>query len=113
MLTLLLDTATWPCQVKECKIILERSLLTGWLADWLAGCLCCQPRFQFHEVKAVKIRGENCKRGCTPIFFPLSFSHSNVVRRYEWLTSVLTPVNEGVYAMQYENKDAEVQTTYT
>ena len=25
----------WPCQVKECKIILERSLLTG----WLAGCV--------------------------------------------------------------------------
>ena len=40
----LLDTATWPCQVKEYKIVLEPSLLTGWL--------CCQPRFQFHEVKA-------------------------------------------------------------
>ena len=99
---LLLDTATWPCQVKEYKIVSEPSLLTGWL--------CCQPRFQFHEVKAVKIRGENCKRGCTPIFFPLSISQSNVIRRDEWLTSVLTPVNEGVYAMQYENKDAEVHT---
>ena len=32
----------------------EPSLLTG----WLAGELCCQPHFQFHEVKAVKIRGE-------------------------------------------------------
>ena len=30
-----------------------------------------------------------------------------------WHTSVLTPVNEGVYAKQYENKDAEVQTTHT
>ena len=30
-----------------------------------------------------------------------------------WHTSDLTPVNEGVYAKQYENKDAEVQTTYT
>ena len=109
LLWFLLDTATWPCQVKECKIILERSLLTGWLAGWL----CCQPRFQFHDVRAVKIRGENCKRGCTPISFPLSISQSNVTGRDGWLTSVLTPVNEGVYAMQYENKDAEVQTTYT
>ena len=33
----LLDTATWPCQVKECKIVSEPSLLTGWLAGWLAG----------------------------------------------------------------------------
>ena len=32
----------------------EPSLLTG----WLAGELCCQPHFQFHGVKAVKIRGE-------------------------------------------------------
>ena len=23
---------TWPCQVKECKIALEQSLVTGWLA---------------------------------------------------------------------------------
>ena len=30
-----------------------------------------------------------------------------------WHTSVLTPVNAGVYAKQYENKDAEAQTTYT
>ena len=30
---LLLDTATWLCQVKECKIISEPSLLTGWLTD--------------------------------------------------------------------------------
>ena len=29
-----------------------------------------------------------------------------------WM-SVLTPVNKGVYAKQYENKDTEVQTTYT
>ena len=42
---LLLDTATWPCQVKEYKIVSEPSLLTGWLASWLAGWLCCQPRF--------------------------------------------------------------------
>ena len=70
----LLDTATWPCPVKEYKIILEPSLLTGWLANWLVSWLCCQPRFQFHEVKAVKIRGENCKRGCTPIFFSLSIA---------------------------------------
>ena len=27
--------------------------------------------------------------------------------------SVLTPVNAGVYAKQYKNEDAEVQTTYT
>ena len=33
----LLDMATWPCQVKECKIISEPSLLTGWLTSWLAG----------------------------------------------------------------------------
>ena len=30
-----------------------------------------------------------------------------------WDTSVLTPVNEDVYAKQYDNKDPEVQTTYT
>ena len=82
-------------------------------ANWLASWLCCQPRFQFHEIKAVKIRGENCKRGCTPISFPLSISQTNVIGRDEWLTSVLTLVNEGVYAMQYENKDAEIQSTYT
>ena len=86
----------------------------NWLAGWLAGWLCCQPRFQFHEVKAVKMRGENCERGCTPISFPSrSAIEMYVIRRYEWLTSVLTPVNEGAYAVQYENKDAEVQTTYT
>ena len=28
---LLLDTATWPCQVKDFNIISEPSLLTGWL----------------------------------------------------------------------------------
>ena len=32
---LLLDTATWPCQVEECKVISEQSLLTGWLAIWI------------------------------------------------------------------------------
>ena len=30
-----------------------------------------------------------------------------------WHTSVLTPVNAGVYAKQHENEDAEVQATYT
>ena len=30
-----------------------------------------------------------------------------------WHTSVLTPVNEDVYAKQYENKDAEAQATHT
>ena len=30
-----------------------------------------------------------------------------------WSISVLTPVNAGVYAKQYENEDTEVQTTYT
>ena len=29
---LTLPTATWPCQVKEYKIVSEPSLLTGWLA---------------------------------------------------------------------------------
>ena len=33
----LLDTATW--KVKEYKIVSEPSLLTGWLASWLAGCV--------------------------------------------------------------------------
>ena len=31
---LLLDTATWPCQVKECKIILGAKS-----ANWLTGCV--------------------------------------------------------------------------
>ena len=43
---LLLDTAMWPCQVKECKIISEQNLLTGWLTNYRT----CQPRFQFHRV---------------------------------------------------------------
>ena len=30
---------TWPCQVKECKIILEQSLLTGWLAIGIVNLL--------------------------------------------------------------------------
>ena len=34
-LRFLLDTATWPCQVKEYKIVSEPSLLTS----WLAGCV--------------------------------------------------------------------------
>ena len=29
----LFDTTTWHCQVKECKIISEQSLVTGWLAE--------------------------------------------------------------------------------
>ena len=80
----------------------------------MAGWLCCQPRFQFHKIKAVKIRGENCKRGCPPTFLP-----SRSAKAMEsgevggWHTSVLTPVNEDVYAKQYENKDVEVQATYT
>ena len=38
---------------------------------------------------------------------------NNGVRREvdRWHTYVLTPVNEDVYAKQYENKDAEAQTT--
>ena len=36
---LLLDTATWPCQVKESKIMSEPSLLTGWPAVQLANCV--------------------------------------------------------------------------
>ena len=43
----------------------------------------------------------------------LSISQTKVIGRDGWLTSVLTPVNEGVYAMQYGNKDAEVQTIYS
>ena len=31
---LLLDTATWPCQIKECKIILGAKS-ANWLAGWL------------------------------------------------------------------------------
>ena len=63
------------------------------------------------------IYGENCKRGCTPTFLPLSISQNNGVGREVdsavdgWHTYVLTPVNEDVYAKQYENKDAEAQTT--
>ena len=34
-----------PCKVKKCKIILEQSLLTG----WVAGYLNCQPPFQFRQ----------------------------------------------------------------
>ena len=113
--SLLLDTATWPCQVKEYKIVSEPSLLTGWLASWLAGQLagCVVNLVSNFKVKAVKMRGENCKRGCTPTFSTLSISQSNVIGRDGWLTSFLTPVNEDVYAMQYENKDAEVQTVYS
>ena len=40
-----------PCQVKECKISLEQSLLTGWLAMYMD----CQPRFQFLEPKPDRI----------------------------------------------------------
>ena len=88
----------------------EPSLLTG----WLAGELCCQPRFQFHEVKAVKVRGENCKGGCTPTFLPLSISQAMESGEVDgWHTSVLTLVNADVYVKKYENEDAEVQTTYT
>ena len=76
----------------------------------------------------MKIRARIVNEAARQFSFPSrSASHSNVIYewltsvltpvnedvRYEWLTSVLTPVNEGVYAMQYENKDAEVQTTYT
>ena len=85
----------------------------NWLASWQAGQLCCQPRFQFHEVKAVKITGENCKRGCTPTFPSRSAKAMEWGEVDGWHTSVLTPVNEDVYAKQYENKDAEAQTTYT
>ena len=44
-----------------------------------------------------------------------SISQSNGVGRGGgwWWMSVLTPVNKGVYAKQYESEDAEVQTTYT
>ena len=60
----------------------------------------------------MKIRRENCKRGCTPTF-PRSAKAMESGKVDGWHTSVLTPVNEGVYAEQYENKDTEVQTTYT
>ena len=49
---------TWshgPGQVKECKIILEQSLLTG----WLAGYRNRQHRFQFHQAKL----GRTLERG--------------------------------------------------
>ena len=83
-------------------------------ANWLAGWLCCQPRFQFHEVKAVKIISKNCKRGCMPTFLPSQSAKAVELGEVNgWHTSVLTPVNEDVYAKQYENRDAEVQTTYT
>ena len=85
----------------------------------------------------MKIRGENCKRGCTrdlpslldqpkqqPVFKPTlskekAWAGKQATKAMEWgevdgwHTCVVTPVNEGVYAKQYENKDAEVQTTYT
>ena len=47
-ITFLLEMATWPCQVKECKMILEQILLT----DWLASYRNCQPHFQFHQAKS-------------------------------------------------------------
>ena len=59
----------------------------------------------------MKIRGENCKRGCTTTFLR-SAKAMELGEVDGWHTSVLTPVNEGVYAKQYENKDPEVQTTY-
>ena len=42
---------TRPCQVKECKIVLEQSVVTG----WLAGHTECQPRFQFPEPRLGRI----------------------------------------------------------
>ena len=93
---------------KNTRSFSEPSLLTGWLTNWL----CCQPGFQFHEVKAVKIRGENCKRGCTPTFLsPLD--EPKQCNRERWMAYLCFNTCEGVYAMQYENKDAEVQTIYS
>ena len=73
----------------------------------------CQPRFQFHEVKAVKIEARIVNEAA------LRPSPSRSAKAMEsgevdgWHTSILTPVNASVYAKQYENKDTEVQTTYT
>ena len=47
---LLLDTAAWSCQVKECKIVLEQSLLPG----WQTGYRTRQTRFQFRWTKLGK-----------------------------------------------------------
>ena len=49
-----------PLQVKECKIILEQSLLTGWLTGWLASGMNCQPRFQFYQSRLSR----TLERGC-------------------------------------------------
>ena len=37
------DPFCWPCQVKECKIILEQSLTTGWLTNSLWEMEKCRP----------------------------------------------------------------------
>ena len=88
----LLDTATWPRQVKECKIISEPSLLTG----WLAGYVCCQPHFQFHEERIVN----EAVRQPSPSRSAKAMESGEVDGCY---TSVLRPVNAGVYGKQYEN----------
>ena len=65
----------------------------------------------------VKIEARIVNGPCTPTFLSLSIkftiSQSNGVGTGGGWMSVLTPVNEGAYVKQYENKDAEVQTTYT
>ena len=83
-------------------------LPASWLANWLAVLSTSFP-ISWSQSCWV-IYGENCIGGCTPTF---SISQINGVGREVdgWHTYVLTPVNEDVYAKQYENKDAEAQTT--
>ena len=66
------------------KILIEKSF------RMIANEAACRPFFPSRSAKAIELGEVN-----------------------RWHTSVLTPVNEAVYAKQYENKDAEVQTTYT
>ena len=82
-------------------------------ANWLAGQLCCQPHFQFHEIN---YKRRDCKRGCMLTFLPFCSGSAKAMESEEvdgWHTSVLALVNEDVFAKQYGNKDAKAQTTYT
>ena len=76
----------------ECEIVLEQSLLTG----WLAGYVDCQPRFQFHEARVVN----ETARQPSPSRLPKAMESGEADGCH---TSVLRPVNAGVYPNQYEN----------
>ena len=94
----------WPCQVKKWKIILEQSLLTGWLASWLSELSTSFP-ISSSQAKPSRVEPWNDVE--------ITFRHkwSDAQERFQFCT--LTSGMHPLCRFCYSNNQKSIKTNHT